>query len=191
MRVLTQKQAECPVPTTGPSSSNTWGVGSSISQLPSKASCTKLFLEVPATHRNISRPLARCWHTCRQSISALNWAELRKCMGQWGCQYLRFYWGPMHQIFGSFLRHIGTFLDYLGGGDTPAGRVPVPKKWTTVSKYMGSGELNISASIKASCTTFDLEVSETHRNISRQCVRCWLTCRKTVSTQNWAELSKC
>ena len=93
------KAGRVSVPTTGPSSSNTWGVRSSISQLPSKASCTKLFLEVPATHGNISRPLARCWHTCRQSTSALNWAELRKCMGQWGCQYLRFYWGPMHQIF--------------------------------------------------------------------------------------------
>ena len=31
----------------------------------------------------------------------------------------------MHQIFfGSFLRHIGTFLDYLGGDDTPVGSVP-------------------------------------------------------------------
>ena len=33
----------------------------------------------------------------------------------------------MHQFFWRFLRHTGTFLDHLGGVDTPEGRVPVPK----------------------------------------------------------------
>ena len=53
----------------------------------------------------------------------------------------------MHQIFGGFLRHIGTFLDHLGGVDTPVGSMLVPTNWAKLSKYMGWGEVNISASI--------------------------------------------
>ena len=35
-----------------------------------------------------------------------------------------------------FMRHIETFLDYLGDVDTPMGRVPVPRNWAKLSKYM-------------------------------------------------------
>ena len=58
----------------------------------------------------------------------------------------------MHQIFWRFLRHIGTFVNYFGGVDTPMGRSPVPKNQATLSKYMGSMEVNISASIRVPCT---------------------------------------
>ena len=47
-------------------------------------------------------------------------------------------------IFWIFLRHIATFLDYLGGVDIPVRSV---LNWANLSKYMGSGEINISASI--------------------------------------------
>ena len=40
-------------------------------------------------------------------------------------------------IYLRFLRHIGTFLDHLRGADTLMGRVPVPKNWAKLSKYMG------------------------------------------------------
>ena len=84
-----------------------------------RVQCTKYFLEVPETHRNISR--------------------------------------------------------LLDGVDTPVGRVSEPRNKAKLSKYMGSGEVihqNISASIKASCTTFIWEVSETYRNICRPLGRC-------------------
>ena len=42
----------------------------------------------------------------------------------------------MHN-FWRLLRHIGTFLDHLGGVDTPMDRVLVPKQWAKLSKYMG------------------------------------------------------
>ena len=53
----------------------------------------------------------------------------------------------MYQIFLKFLRHIGIFVDHLGGVDTPIGRVLVPRNLAKLSKYMREGEVNISASI--------------------------------------------
>ena len=79
---------------------------------------------------------------------------------------------PCTKYFLRFLRHIGTFLDYLGGVDIPVERVPVPKNWAKLSKYIGEGEVNISASIRAPYTRYFLEVPETHRNISRSTGRC-------------------
>ena len=55
-----------------------------------------------------------------------------------------------------FLRNIGTFLDYLGGVETPMGRAPAPKFQAKLRKYMGSREVNISASIRALCTKYFL-----------------------------------
>ena len=60
----------------------------------------------------------------------------------------------MHQMFWRFLRHIETFLDQLGGVDTPIGRVLVSKHWAKLNKYMGEGGVNISASIRAPCTKY-------------------------------------
>ena len=42
-------------------------------------------------------------------------------------------------IFSQNLRHIGTFLDYLGGVDTPMGRVPVPKTLPHWANTWGGG----------------------------------------------------
>ena len=47
-----------------------------------------------------------------------------------------------------------NILDYLGGIDPPVGRVLVPKNQAKLSKYMGSWEVSISASIRAPCTNF-------------------------------------
>ena len=55
-------------------------------------------------------------------------------------------------FFGRFLRHIRTCLDYLGGVNPPVGRVLVPRNEARLSKYMGSGEVNNSASIRDTCT---------------------------------------
>ena len=41
--------------------------------------------------------------------------------------------------FWKFLRHIGTFVDHLGGVITPVGRVPVPQNWAKWMKYIGVG----------------------------------------------------
>ena len=49
------------------------------------------FLEVPETHRNISRPFGRCWCIHEQSTSTQNWAKFSKYLGEWGGQYLSFY----------------------------------------------------------------------------------------------------
>ena len=61
---------------------------------------------------------------------------------------------PCTKLFWRFLRHIGTFLDYLGGVDTPMGRAPAPKTWAKLSRYMGEGEVSVSASIRAPCTKY-------------------------------------
>ena len=78
----------------------------------------------------------------------------------------------MHQIFWRFLRHIGTFLDYFRAVDTPDGRVLVPRNKAKLRKYVGSGEVNISASIRSPCTKYFQEFPETHRNISGLLGRC-------------------
>ena len=61
---------------------------------------------------------------------------------------------PCTKFFWRFLRHIGTFLDYFRAVDTPDGRVLVPRNKAKLRKYMGSGEVNISASIRSPCTKY-------------------------------------
>ena len=56
--------------------------------------------------------------------------------------------------FCRFLRHIGTFLDFLWGVDTPMGRAPAPRPGPHWANIWGSGEVNIWASIRAPCTNF-------------------------------------
>ena len=41
--------------------------------------------------------------------------------------------------FCRFLRHIGTFVDHLGGVVTPVGRVPVPKNQGSCAHIGGAG----------------------------------------------------
>ena len=70
----------------------------------------------------------------------------------------------MHQMFLEVPETLRNILDYLGGVDTPVGRVLVPRNLANLSKYIGSGEVNISASIKAPCTNF-FGSPETNRDI--------------------------
>ena len=44
--------------------------------------------------------------------------------------------------------------DYLGGVGTPMGRASVPKSWPGWDNTCRSGEVNISASIRAPCTKY-------------------------------------
>ena len=64
-----------------------------------------------------------------------------------------------------FLKHKGTLLDYLRGVDTPMDRVLAPKTGLSWTNTWGSGEVNMSASIRASYTKFIWEVPEIHSNI--------------------------
>ena len=91
-------------------------------------------------------------------------------MGRSICQLLLRPHAP--NTFWRFQNHIEIFLDHLGGVDPPVGRVLVPNYEAKLSKYMGEGEVNISASIRAPCTKYFLEISETHRNMSRVLVMC-------------------
>ena len=111
-------------------------------------------------------------------------AKLSKYIGSWEVSISASIKAPYTKYFWRFLRHIRTFLDYLGGVDLPVGRVPVPKIWAKLSLYMGSGEVNISASIKALCTKSFLEVPETNRNISTPHAGCLHTHDEPRSTQN-------
>ena len=87
----------------------------------------QFFLEVPETHRNISRLLGRCCHTSAECWEPNNQAKLSKYMGS-GRSISQLLLGHhAANTFCRFLKHIGTFPDYLGGVDTPVGRVPVPQ----------------------------------------------------------------
>ena len=144
----------------------------------------KYSLEVLERYRDISRSLERCWHTCEKSASTLNWPKLSKYRGRGRSKSQPLLRLHIPNCVWRFLRHIETFLHYLGGVDTCVSRVPVPKTWDKLSKYIGEGEVNISVSIKTSCTKYFLQVSETHRNICRSLGRCWHACGQNTGTQN-------
>ena len=148
------------VPKAEPSWANTFGVRSSISQLLLGPHAPNTFWEVPETHRNIPGLLGRCWHTCRQSTSALKTMnhELSKYYGVVGmlnilasikASYTKCW-------FGRFLRHIGTFLDNLWGVDTHAERLSALKTGLCWANARGSGKVNISASIRTPWTKYIL-----------------------------------
>ena len=80
-----------PAPKTGMSWANTWGSGEVNISVAIRALYTKFFWEVSERHRDISRPLRRCWHTHGQSASAQHMSKLSKYMGEWGGQYVSFY----------------------------------------------------------------------------------------------------
>ena len=61
------------------------------------------------------------------------------------------------------------------------GRALAPENGPCWANTWGSREVNISASIRAPCTKFFLEVSEIHRGISRPSTGCW-------HTHGWAEI---
>ena len=101
-----------------------------------------------------------------------NQAKLSKYIGEGEGNMSTSIRAPCTKYFWKFLRHIRTFLDYLGDVDPPVGRVLVPNYQATLGKYMGEGEFNIPASIRAPCTKYFLEIPETHRNNSRSLVMC-------------------
>ena len=88
-------------------------------------------------------------------LCAGTWPPRGSCAGTWRCQHIEpqgsgvgtseielcsllivLAWTT---FFWRFLRHIGTFLDHLGGVDTPMGRVLALKIQANLSKYMGEG----------------------------------------------------
>ena len=89
-----------------------------------------------------------------------------------------------------FLRHIGTFVDHLGGVGTPMSWVLVSIIQAKLSKYMGRGRSISQLLLGPHAPNTFLEVPETHRSISRSLGRCWHTCWQSASPQNWAKLSK-
>ena len=178
-----------PVPKAGPSWAITFGVRSSISQLPLRPHAPNCFwrylrhigtfldhlqgVDTPAYRVPVAKagPSWAITFGVRSSISQL---PLRP---------------HAPNCFWRYLRHIGTFLDHLQGVDTPADRVPVAKAGPSWANTFGVGRSISWQSIKAWCTNF-LDIPETHRNISRQLVRCWHTCRQSASGQSWDKLSK-
>ena len=120
-------QAECWCPETWPSWANIWGVGRSISQLligPHAPSFVWRFLRHIGTFldplKGVDTQWAEHWHPKTRS----NWANI------WGVgrSISQLLIGPHAPNFvWKFLRHIGTFLDNMGGVNTPVGKVPVPK----------------------------------------------------------------
>ena len=129
-------------------------VGMSISQLLLGPHAPNI-LEAPKTHRNICRLLGRCWHTCRLSTSNKNQSQVEQRHGRVGQSVFQLLLGPhAPNVLWRFLRHIGRFLDHLGGVDTPIGIALAPTIQAKLNKYMESVELNILASIKASFTKF-------------------------------------
>ena len=66
-----------------------------------------------------------------------NQAYLSKYMGE-GTSISQLLLGPhAPKLVWRFLRHIGTFLDHLGGVYIPMGRALAPKIHAKLSKYMG------------------------------------------------------
>ena len=105
-----------------------------------------------------------------------------RCGHLWNWVVFTSHCACMHQIFWEVPETHKNILDHLEGVDTPAGRVPMFKNQAKLSKYIGVGEINISASIRAPCTKF-LEVPETHGNISRLLGRCSHTHGQRASAQ--------
>ena len=130
---------------------NTWGVGRSISQFLLGPHVPNL-LEVPYTHRNISRPFGRLthlWAVCQHSKSGSSWANT------WGdVSISAFIRAPCTKFCFKVYDTNRNISYHLGGVDTLVGRVPALKIWANLSKYMGSGEVNISASISTPCTKY-------------------------------------
>ena len=105
-----------------------------------------------------------CWHTNGQSTCTHKPGQVEQIHGGVGRSISQLLLGHHAQnVLWRFLRHEESFLDHVGGVATPAGRVLVPRNLAKLSKYMGNGEVNISASIMTPCTKHFLEVPVTHR----------------------------
>ena len=138
------------------------------------------FLEVPKTHRSICRPLGMCAGTVPVPKTGLNWASISASIKAQCNKYFL-------EVLETY-RNISISLERCWHTCGQSGRT---QNWPKLSKYIEEEEVNISASIRAPCTKYFLEVPETHRNISRSLGRCWHTFGQSASTQNWVDLSKC
>ena len=129
----------------------TGGVGRSISQLLLGPLASNYFWRFLSHIGTFVDHLGGVDTPAGRALAPKNQAKLSKYMG--GRSILQLVLG-LHapNYFGGFLTHIGTFVDHLGGVDTPADRALAPKNQAKLSKYMGSGEVNISACIRAPCT---------------------------------------
>ena len=66
-----------------------------------------------------------------------NQAKLSKYIGEGEGNMSTSIRAPCTKYFWKFLRHIRTFLDYLGDVDPPVGRVLAPNNQAKLNKYMG------------------------------------------------------
>ena len=112
-----------------------------------------------------------------RELVSRTWAKFSKNMGEWGVNISASITAPGTKYFWRFLRHIGTFLDCLGGVDAPMGRALAPKTRPNWANTFGGWEVNISFSIRAPKHQILLEVPETNGNISTQPMGCWHTYR--------------
>ena len=144
----------------------------------------QIFVDIPETHRNISDHLGGVDTPMGRAPAPKNPGQVEQIHGVAERSISQLLLGPhAPNIFCRFLRHTETFLDHLGGVDTPAGRVWAPKTGLRWANTWGRGRSNTSASIRAPCTKYFLEVPDTHRNISRLLERCWITCWQSASAQ--------
>ena len=130
------------------------------------ATCTKHFLEVPESHRNIFRPLGAVDTPVGRALAPQKPGQVEQIYGGMRrsiSQLLLGHHAP--NVLWRFLRHIETFLDYVGGVDTPTGRVPVTKAGPNWANTFGVGR-SISQLLLGPHAPIFLEVPETHRNIS-------------------------
>ena len=77
-----------------------------------------------------------------------------RCGHLWNWVVFASHCAYMHQIFCTFLRHIGIYLDHFGGCWHTFGQSASTQNWAELNKYMGKWEVNISASVRAPYINF-------------------------------------
>ena len=136
----------------------------------------QISLEVPETHRNISRPFGRYWHTFEQSASTQNSAKLGKLI-----------WEQEVNISASIRAPYTKFCLEVSQTYRNISRLP-GRCWPTYGQSAGAqnpGQVeqihggvgwSISQLLLGPLAPNFLEVPETHRNISTQPTGCLHTC---------------
>ena len=149
----------------------------------------QIILEVSETHRNTFRLLRRGLHTHRQSISVHILARLSKYMGESISQHLLGPHAPNFLEVSQTHRNIFRLL----------GRCWCTHSWEqwdwitgpSWANTWGSGEVNISASIRAPCTKVFWRFLRHIGTFLDLLGRCWHTNGWSISYLIiWAKLSK-